>query len=72
MDVIIDHIVILTFAIPTQEKVFPSEGCIHAVCVQPKRLLKVEQLIKESKLHLFTLGFLWLIILKVNCLFWTC
>lgn len=64
-DVILHRTVILTFAIQTQVKEFPSEGCIHAVCIQPKMPLQSERLFKGAKLNLFTFAFLLLIILKV-------
>lgn len=72
MDVIIYHTVILTFAIQPQEKVYPSKGCTHAMCTQPKRPLQLEQLFKDTKLNLFTPGFLLLIILRVKYLLCTC
>lgn len=55
------HSVILTFAMQTQQKVFPFEGCVCATCIQ--RPLQLEQLLKEAKLNLFTLGFFLLVIL---------
>lgn len=53
------------------QEVFPSKGCIHAWCIQPSGLVTTITT-PDGGLILFSLGFLLLIILRVQCLLWMC